>query len=281
MSHSPGVGKAGRTRGFDKPKKRKTRKVSNRQSTEPRRGVTEIQTLREVLDRTLTGLDNLGAQTFVTPPFHQHYDRWLKSLIIVLDDFETSSAVKADEKFHIDRSELLTAVDAALKVEQAREADRENQILGKRGSKDMLLRAERDHESQLREISIRRDEKLKILSSSVEVLRTELATMEEKKAGIFERFTNKKAQSENTLRARITSAENVFDSTKSSFREEAERVQREYMERRRYLLEATSEERKDIEKLEAEAQIDGSIELRRVSCEKLAKAVREVVERMK
>lgn len=281
MSHSPGVGKSGRTRGFDKPKKAKTRKVSNRQSTGPRRGVSEAQTLREVIDRTLAGLDNLGAQTFATPPFHQHYDRWLKSLITVLDDFETSPAVKADDKFHIDRGELLTAVDAALKAEQAQEAERENKILGTRGSKDMLLQAEREHEARLRELSARRNEKLKALSCSVDALRSEIALLEEKKSGLFERFTKKKAQSENAMRARIASADGVLDDAKASFMDEAARVQSEYAERRRGILEIVSEERKEIEKLEAEAQVDSSVEIRRVSCEELAKSVRDFVERLK
>ncbi len=281
MSHSPGVGKSGRTRGFDKPKKAKTRKVSNRQSTGPRRGVSEAQTLREVVDRTLAGLDNLGAQTFATPPFHQHYDRWLKSLITVLDDFEASSAVKADDRFHTDRGELLTAVDAVLKAEQVKEAERENKILGTRGSKDMLLQAEREHEARQRELSARRDEKLKELGSAVEALRSELAVLAEEKPGLLERFTKKKAQSEETLRARITSADGVLNDAKASFIEEAARVQSEYAERRRGILEIVAEERKEIEKLDAEAQVDGSVEVRRVACEELTEAVKDLVERLK
>ena len=171
MGYQPGAGKSGRPRGFDKPKKAKTRKVSNRQSEGPRRRVSEAQTLQEVVDRTLAGLENLGTQTFATPPFHQHYDRWLRSLITVLDDFEASPAVKADDRFHAERGELLTAVDAALKAEQAREAEREAKILGTRGSKDQLLQAEHEHEVRLRELSARRDEKLKALNDAVESLR--------------------------------------------------------------------------------------------------------------
>lgn len=281
MGYSPGVGKSGRARGFDKPKKAKTRKASNRQSTGPRRGVSEAQTLRDVLERTLAGLDNLGAQTFATPPFHQHYDRWLRSLLTVLDDFEASTAVKADDEFHADRGELLAAVDAALKAEQAKEAERENMILGTRGSKDLLLQAEREHEAQQRELSARRDEKLKALSGAVEALRSELATLGEEKPGLFERFTKKKAQSEDALRARIASAESVLDDAKASFTEEAARLQAEYSKRRSGVLDIVSEERRQIEKLEAEAQVDGSVEVRRVACEELAESVRGLVERMK
>ena len=51
-------------------------------------------------------------------------------------------------------------------------------------------------------------------------------------------------------------------------------MQSEYAERRRGILEIVAEERKEIEKLEAEAQVDGSVEVRRVACEELAEAVK-------
>ena len=116
MGYQPGVGRSGRPRGFDKQKKAKTKKAATHHAAGGRRGESGALTLEEVVERALTGLGNLGSQTFATPPFHQHYDRWLKSLTMVLDDFEGSPGVSVDDRFRRERGELVTAVEAALKA---------------------------------------------------------------------------------------------------------------------------------------------------------------------
>jgi hypothetical protein len=153
MGYQPNSGRtsSGRPRGFDKPKKAKTKKLTIHRSNESRHGETGILPLEEIVGKTLNGLYNLGTQTFIMPPFSQHFDRWLKSLITVLDDFESHPSVAADDRFHEERGEILLAIDAALIAEQTKETTRSAKILGLHNSKDLLFKLEQEHNAKIRE----------------------------------------------------------------------------------------------------------------------------------
>ena len=143
MGYQPSAGRtsSSRPRGFDRPKKAKTKKSIIQHTSGPRRVGNSAQSTNEVVERTITGLEILGSQTFAMSPFNQHFDRWLKSLGSVLDDFEASKVIELDEKFHEERASIVSAVEAALKSEQAREASREATIMGIHASKDLLFQA--------------------------------------------------------------------------------------------------------------------------------------------
>ncbi len=241
--------------------------------------VPGAQTLKEVVDRAITSFDTLGSQTFAMPPFNKHFDRWLKSLSSVLDDFEASKVIEVDDKFREERSGLLSAVEAALKAEQAKEASREATIMGLHGSKDLLFHAEQEHEEKLRECVARRDAKLKGLTSSVDALRAEVNEILESKPGLLERFTKSKAKIEEDSRWRLAAAEKVLDSTKSSFAEELTSIQKDYERERGLILEKVASERKEVDRLVAEAEVDGSVEVRHVACDELAGAIKALVKR--
>ncbi|MCX6649171.1 MAG: hypothetical protein NTV61_07260 [Candidatus Bathyarchaeota archaeon] len=281
MSYGPSAGRSspGRPRGFDKPKKAKTRKSSTHHSAASYREESGARPLKEVVDRTLAGLDNLGSQTFATPPFQQHFDRWLKSLMTVLDDFEASPLVKGDDVFHEERGGILSAVEAALKAEQAKEASRGTTILGLHGSKDLLLQVERGQDAKLREHSARRDQALRSLNDAVGPLRAELDEVLESRAGLLEGITKSRAKREQEARTRLADAEKGIEVAKARFAEELTALRGEYERKRQEILEKVAAERREIEKLEVEAEIDGSIEVRRVACEELAEAVKALVRR--
>lgn len=281
MGYQPSGGRVsgGRPRGFDRPKKSKAKKTEAHRSAGTRYTEYGLQTLQDVSDRTLAGLDNLGAQSFATPPFSQHFDRWMKSLITVLDDFEASPAVKTDDVFHGARGELLSAVDAALRSEQEKETRRGATILGLHGSKDALLSAEREHDAKMREHSARRDRGLKVLTEAIEPFHAELEEVRASKAGLFEGFTKSKAKREEEAAARLATAENELETAKASFAVEQADLQSAYDDERRVILERVAAEKREIERLDAEAEVDGSVEVRRVACEELAAAVKALVRR--
>jgi hypothetical protein len=271
---------SGTPRGFDRPKKAKAKKAKTQRTSGSRREASGTQTRKEVVDRAITALETLGSQTFAMAPFNQHFDRWLKSLGSVLDDFEASKVVELDDKFREERAELLTAVEAALKAEQTKEASRETTIMGLHGSKDLLFHAEQEHDEKLREQATRRDAKLKELNTSIDALRTKLDEVLESKAGFLERFTKSKVKLEEDARSRLAAAEKELDTAKASFAEELASLQGEYERERAVILEKVAAERREVDRLVAEAEVDGSVEVRRVACEELAGAVKGLVKRL-
>jgi hypothetical protein len=270
---------SGTPRGFDRQKKAKTKKAKTQHLTGTRLKESGTQSRKEVVDRTLVSLETLGSQTFAMAPFHQHFARWLKSLQTVIDDFEVSQVVEVDDKFREECTNLVLAVETALKVEEAKEASREVTIMSLHGSKDLLFHMEQEHNEKLREQAARRDDKLKALTSSVETLRTELEEVQESKAGFLEGITKNKAKREQDARSRLVAAEKELEEGKTSFAEELAGIQVEYEREKIVILEKVSSERREIDRLVAEAEIDGSIEIRHVACEELAECVKTLIKR--
>ena len=282
MGYQPSAGRtsSSRPRGFDRPKKAKTKKATMQHASGPRRVGTSAQSTNEIVERTITGLETLGSQTFAMAPFNQHFERWLKSLGSVLDDFEASKVIELDEKFHEERVSIVSAVEAALKSEQAKEASREATIMSIHASKDLLFHAEREHGEKLRGQAARRDANLKELKGSVEALRAKLDEVLESKVGFMERFTKSKAKIEEDARSRLSDAEKGVEVAKSTFTEELAALQKVYEQERGVILEKVTAERREGDKLVAEAEVDGSVEVRRVACEELAGAVKDLVTRV-
>jgi len=279
MSYQQG---SGTPRDFDRPKKTRVKQKSKtRNATASRHGEKDSESRNEVVALTLAGLEILGTQTFATAPFRQHFDRWLKSLQTVLDDFETSPVIEVDDKFREVRTGLVSAVDAALKAEQVKEKSRDATILGLHGSKDLLFHMDQKHTEKLREQAAKRDAKLKTLTGSVETLRAELDKVFESKAGFFESITKSKAKMEQEARNKLDVAEKELENAKASFAAELTGLQEEQERRRQAILEKVAAERKEIETLETEADVDCSVDVRQVACEELSEAVNDLIKRLR
>ena len=279
MSHQRG---SGTPRDFDRPKKTRVKQKSKtRNTTASRLGERDAESRNDVVALTLAGLEILGSQTFAMAPFRQHFDMWLKSLQTVLNDFETSPVIEVDDIFRGERTGLVSAVEAALRTEQAKEASREATILGLHSSKDLLYHTDQKHAEKLREQAARRDANLKILTGSVETLRAELEKAFESKAGFFEGITKSKAKMEQEARTKLAVAEKELENAKAPFAAELRVLQEEQKHSRQEILEkVASERRRRIDKLESEAEVDGSVEVRRVACEELSEAVNALIKRL-
>lgn len=72
---------------------RPTSKKSSKRVREPNNTrlyvAKEAVDCAQVLSNVLNALDHLGNQRFMLPPFSDHYERWLKDLQSLLNDFET------------------------------------------------------------------------------------------------------------------------------------------------------------------------------------------------
>ena len=183
MSYQQG---SGTPRGFDRPKKAKAKqKTKTHRMAGSFAGENSIQSKNEVIDQTLSGLKNLGDQSFAMAPFHQHFDSWLKSLQTVLDDFETSKVIDVDDRFTEERMRLFSVVKEALMGEKTKEASRVETIRGLNASKNILFQAEQEYMIKLNEISARRDQKIKSLTEVVEIRAGELDDVVQSKSGFL------------------------------------------------------------------------------------------------
>ena len=242
-------------------------------------GEHSLQSRMEIVGRTLSGLENLGDQSFAIAPFHQHFDFWLKSLQTVLDDFEASKVVEMDDQFTEERMRVFSVVEAALMELRTKEVSREEIIRGLNWSRNILFQAEQEHLVKLKEFSVRRDQNIKSLTGVVDIRQGELDDVVQSKSGFLEGITKTKAKKEEDARSRLTVAKEEFEKAASNFAAEEEHLQNEYKNERQEILKKIADDKKEIERLEVEAQTDNSKEVRSIACNNLAESVNALIKR--
>jgi len=108
-----------RTRGrrFLRPTSKKSSKRVREPNNTSRYVAKEAVDSTQVLSNVFNALDHLGNQRFMLPPFSDHYERWLKDLQSLLNDFET---------------QLPQVVDTSLRDEIAKNSNEIEEILSDR-----------------------------------------------------------------------------------------------------------------------------------------------------
>ena len=278
MGYQQGLGTP---RGFDRPKKAKSKTKSKTQRTT---GIHQTerstQSKKEVVDQALANLENLGSQTFLLAPFAQYFDRWLWSLQTVVDDFESSKFVEMDDQYKKDRVLFFSRIDAALREERSREASHEEAIRSLHGARDTLLKHDQEHARKLKEFIGQKEQKIKSLTNRIEALRGELDSVIKSKGGLLEGITRTRARREEEARRILAAAERELEEALGVPLPEEKRLLEENERQRQDLLSQLALERGEIERLQAEAEIDGSAEIRRVACENLAEAIKSLFQRV-
>ena len=268
---------SGRRHGMPRYEKAKAKaKGRKRQSGGPYSPEENHVSPKEVVDRTLNRLHNLGNQKFAISPFSEHFGRWLMDLRIVLSEFESNPTISVDDQFVKERSQILSNVEVKLEEIRQREASGEQAFRGLSDGKILLKRIEEEYTTKAKEIEGRKESEIKRLSSNVDGLREELDRISRMKAGIFRRVSKKaKAQKEAEATQRLSSAQIELDLAVQRFTAEQGRLRDEHEKRKQPIIEQVRVYQKETEKQE----IDGSLEARQTTCEALAGAVNALLQR--
>jgi hypothetical protein len=233
-------------------------------------------TPKDVVDRTINRLHTLGSQRFALPPFSEYFDLWLANLRNVLSEFESSPAIKVDDEFVEERSEILSGVEADLAGRCLKETSIEETNKRLLDTARLLERTESEYDAKTKEIESRKDREVKQMSNKIDALREELDRMTQARMGILRVIPRKhRAQREAETTQRVNSAQKELTATIQAFAVEQERLRDEYERRRQLLLEQVRDCQKQLEGL----GVDGSLEARRAACDALINAVNALLER--
>jgi len=281
-----GYRRARTRRGFGRESERtrpKT-KAEKQQSSSPYPFIEEhVQTFNEAVDRTLNNLRRLGSQRFALAPFHEHFDRWLLNLRIVLSEFDSNPSVKVDDQFVKESSQALSDIDLALKEKRLKEASFEESVQRVNqkllGSRNLLAQAEREYASKTREIADRRERAVKPVASKLGTLKEELNRMVRMRSSFLRNVLKVGAQKETEATQRLVSTKRELATIAHSFTAEQERLQDEYTIRRQQLLEQIADHQREKESLEASSQINDAVEERQAACDVLINALNTLLQR--
>jgi hypothetical protein len=238
----------------------------------------QVPTSKEILDKTISRLRNLGNQIFALSPFSEHFSRWLIDLRVVLSEFESNPTVNADDYFVKERSRILSNVELELEKRRREEVSCDEAIKSLSDNRILLERIEEEFAAGTREIEGRKRSEIKRLSSNVDGLREEVNRIARMKTGIF-RTVSKKEKTEKEAEAtqRLSSAQGELASAVQNFGAEQEKLRNEHEKRKQTLVEQIRDEEKEVENQD----VDGSLETRQAACEALVNAANALVAREK
>jgi hypothetical protein len=272
--------RTGTSKGFEKPRRiRSKTKTENPRLNETYSREQTVQSLNEVVSRTLNSLHNLGTQKFALASFHEYFERWLMNLHTVLTDFESSQAVAVDEKFRQECSQIFSNIELALTDKSLKESSESEIFQRLLNSKNMLSQIEQEHTSEMKEITEKREHTTKPLVDKIDAFEQELHSIQNMKTGFFVGISKKtKAQKEEDATLRLIAAKKELEEIEKSFATTEMSHREEYERRRQEILEQITRDQKEIERFDS--QIDSSAEVRRIACENLADVVKALLKRI-
>jgi hypothetical protein len=238
----------------------------------------QVPTSKEIVEKTLSRLRNLGNQIFALSPFSEHFGRWLIDLRVVLSEFESNPTVSADDYFVKECSRILSNVELELEKRRREEVSCDEAIKSLSDNRILLEGIEEEYAAGTREIEERKRSEIKRLSSNVDGFSEEVNRIARMKTGIFRAVSKKeKAEKEAGATQRLSSAQGELASAVQNFVAEKEKLRNEHEKRKQTLMEQIRDEEKEVENQD----VDGSLETRRAACEALVNAVNALVAREK
>lgn len=278
--------RASRSFGRRSDKAKLKAKADRRRSTESHTFSEEsVPASKEVLDRTLNSLRHLGEQRFPVPPFYEHFGRWLSSLQAVLSEFESNSSVVVDDQFRRECSEIISTVEPALEQKRLKEISFEesmrkiNQNL--RDARTILAQTEQKYATEMRKLAKQEEREIKPVSGKVGRLREELNRMVRSKPGFLGIFRKGSAQKEVEATQKLDSTKRELERIEQSFAAEGKRLEDEYKQKRRKVLEQIARLQGEIEGFGTDASINDAVEIRLDTCRNLTGTLGKLLSRRK
>jgi hypothetical protein len=236
----------------------------------------DVPTSEEVAGRTLNTLHILGNQRFALPPFYEHFGRWLDNLGYVLSKFESSPAIRVDDQFVKECSQILSNIELQLEKRRCKEVSNDESIRSLLDKRIFLERIEKEYTIKTKEIKGCKDREINRLSRIFEGLREELDRINRIKTGIFRVISKKtKAKKEAEATQRLNSAQKDLKEAVQYFTAEEDRLRDEYEKRKHLVIEQI----RDLQKKTENQEFDHSIEDRQAACESLANVVSALLHR--
>jgi len=278
MSFRPQTGsRRGAARQFSKSAHEKKAKERKQRSSGKYFEEETPVSAKEVMDRTLLSLSKLGSQIFAISPFSQYFDDWLVSLRQTISEFESNQAIKIDEQFVKERSQVFMDVEGALAEKRLQESNLTGEAKELADNNHLLVETDKEYAEKTRELSFKRNAEVQRLSHRVQELEDDLASQQEIKISIFKIRARKKAaeklaQTQKDLR----STKNELEVALESFSAEQEKLHDNYEKKKQEITDRVDSLHKELEKLET----DTSIESRQTACNGLANAVKALLQRI-
>jgi hypothetical protein len=221
---------------------------------------------QQFFEITLKRLHTLGNQKFGASPFSEHFDRWLRTVETVLDEFETQPDINIDKQFTEERNQILETIKLQLENHRQKEAISEMQIVNVSNIKKRLRQTNKEYLAKTVILRRQKITTLKQLNKEIEALKEEQNQIVKLKTGFFRGISKKERElKEAIIVQRYTDKQQEFEIKTLEFKEKQRQLKEEYESKRDPLLENV----KNLQKCTKEMEEDRSLEERWFACESL------------
>lgn len=233
-------------------------------------------TPQEAADKTTNSLTKLGSQIFALSPFSQYFDDWLVNMRQVISEFESNSAIKADEQFVKERMQVFLDVEGSLAEKRLQESNITAEAKALADNNHLIVEADKEYAEKTRDLSNKRNTDVQRLTHKINELENEVGRQQEIKVSFYKikekkRVAETLAQTQQNLR----NTKNELEVTLQNFAAEQEKLHDSYEKRKQELNEASDRLHKELEKLET----DTSTAPRQTACNTLVRAINELIKR--
>ena len=146
----------------------------------------KLRFLRKRSLKKLWHLSRLGNQIFALSPFSQYFDDWLVNLRQIISEFESNPAIKVDEQFVKERSQIFLDVEGALAEKRLQETNLTGEAKELADNNHLLVETDKEYAEKTRELSIKRNADVQRLSTEIRELEDDVAGQEEIKISFFQ-----------------------------------------------------------------------------------------------
>lgn len=277
MSYKPQASRKGSGRLSKSAHDKKAKEKKKRADAKYLREETPEVSAKEVTEKALSGLNRLGNQVFALSPFSQYFDDWLLNLRQVVSEFESNPAIKVDDQFQKEHTQIFLDVQAALAENRLAESNLTKEAKALSDNNHLIVEADKEYAQKTRELSNRRNSEIGRLSNRVRQIEDEISAQQKVKFKFYQFGEKKRAQEKlDQTHKDFTVAKNELEITTQTFKVEQEKLHDNYEKHKQELAETSESLQKELEKLET----DNSVTARQTACNALIQAVNDVLSRM-
>jgi hypothetical protein len=191
-------------------------------------------------------------------------------------EFESNPAIKVDEQFVKERSQIFLDVEGALAEKRLQESNLTGEAKELSDNNHLLVETDKEYAEKTRELSFKRNADVQRLSTKIRELEDDVAGQEEIKISVFKvmarrRAAEKFAQTKQNLK----SIKNELEVALQSFTAEQEKLHDYYEKKKQEITDRVDDLHKALEKLET----DTSLDARQAACNALASAINSLLQR--
>ena len=261
-----------------KKSSRKEREPSNTTSYTP----TEATDPSHVTSSVLNAIDHLGNQRFALPPFADHFERWLKDLQSLLNEFETHAPQAVDESLRREITESMRDIQLILaertKVEST-QSDESNKLQQQLARCDAeLSQLEHAHRIQTQELRKKYEKSSQKIRNEIEQLDKRRIEILRKNANIFRRIFRKSDNRIAGTSIALDSRRTKLKDSEQNLQNDLQKRQEEYDANRQKLITEIDNLRRKIREASETAGND-ALEKRREVCQRIHAAITSATQR--